>query len=731
MQLQMSQFPITEDLPQPGPETPRAIEDDHFPFEGLSRIAERESWRKEIYRPIYHVHKWWAQRLGSVFRGILLGALTPKGTDVIDLFYSPVRFKDAVVYDPFMGSGTTIGETLKLGSEAIGRDINPVSYLQVRTALTLPDTSELEKTYREIEADVADTISGYYTAYLPDGILCQALYYFWVMQVPCPVCRFSVDLFSNYIFAKHAYSARNPRVQVVCPKCGAISPEDYRVCMMDCSSCGYRFNATAGPVRGKSAKCPGCLCEFVIGRAIRETGSPPIYRMYAKLVLTHDGRKEYHPITGYDEELYRRAAADLEKSAYSIPQEEIEPGYNTDQALNYGFRAWNQMFNARQLLCISILGNRIGKIDDAPLRDAFLCLFSGMLEFNNMFASYKGEGTGAVRHMFNHHILKPERTPLEANIWGTPKSSGAFSTLFRSRLMRAAQYAQQPFELALSPDETGKQSIKTYNINEPLTGISNSESYDQFCRNPKLYVSCGDSAATDLPDGCVDLIVTDPPFFDNVHYSQLADFFYAWQRVILDDSPSHQAHTTRSKSEVQNSDVEAFTDRLTRVFRESGRVLKDDGLLVFTYHHSRWEGWRSVLNAITGAGFQITACHPVKAEMSVAAPKRQAKSPIDFDVIMVCRKSRRETTGAGNKDGLVLTHAFDRAGAQVARLRASGWKLSRNDIGVVVMAQVVAEISRQAARESAEQMIDQIQNSIERAVSRIQSFAQIGAETPS
>ena len=137
---------------------PRAIECDDFPFEHLSRIAERESWRKEIYRPIYHVHKWWAQRLGSVFRGILLGALAPKGTDVLDLFYSPARFPDKVVFDPFMGSGTTLGETLKLGGRAIGRDINPVSYLQVRTALTLSDAEELERTFKEIEADVADTI---------------------------------------------------------------------------------------------------------------------------------------------------------------------------------------------------------------------------------------------------------------------------------------------------------------------------------------------------------------------------------------------------------------------------------------------------------------------------------------------------------------------------------------------------------------------------------------------
>ena len=86
------------------------------------------------------------------------------------------------------------------------------------------------------------------------------------------------------------------------------------------------------------------------------------------------------------------------------------------------------MFNDRQLLCLGILADRIRSIESETMRDLFTCLFSGVLEFNNMFASHKGEGTGAVRHMFSHHILKPERTPLEANPWGTPRSSGAFST---------------------------------------------------------------------------------------------------------------------------------------------------------------------------------------------------------------------------------------------------------------------------------------------------------------
>ena len=424
MQLHLDQLPDSKSSAIVDLQLPRAIESDDFPFEQLSRIAERESWRKEIYRPIYHVHKWWAQRLGSVFRGILLGALTPKGTDLLDLFYSPARFPETVVFDPFMGSGTTLGETLKIGGRAIGRDINPVSYLQVRTALTLKDTESLERIYKELEENVANTISSYYTTTMPDGTLCRVLYYFWVMRTPCPACHIPVDLFTDYIFARHANSKRNPVVHVVCPNCGLLTSEDHQVDQMECSACSHRFRATAGPAKGKTAICPHCFNKFTIGRTIRETGSHPSYRMYAKLVLTPDGKKDYYPITDYDQALYQKAVKDLEESPYEIPQATIEPGYNTNQALNYGFRSWRNMFNARQLLCISTLANHIKHIEDRTLRDAFTCLFSGVLEFNNMFASYKGEGTGAVRHMFYHHILKPERTPLEANILGNAQEFG-------------------------------------------------------------------------------------------------------------------------------------------------------------------------------------------------------------------------------------------------------------------------------------------------------------------
>jgi adenine-specific DNA methylase len=670
----------------------RAIEQPSFPFEQLSDIAEVESWRKEIHRPVYHLHKWWAQRLGSVFRALVAGTFAPADADILKLFYEPVRFPGPVVFDPFMGSGTTLGEALKLGCRAIGRDINPVSHFVVRTALRDHRRTEVVQMFDAIERDLAARLRGFFKAQLPDGSLTDALYYFWVKVVPCPHCERPVDLFSSFVFVQHAYASRHPEGRAVCPTCGAIQRVRYDAEDVRCVGCGEGFNPQAGPARGVNASCPGCSRPFVIVEAVRRLRHPPAHRLYAKLILAPDGAKQYLAADGFDRELYAKAVAELKRRPGSYPVASLEPGHNTNQALNYGYRYWHQMFSDRQLLCLGLLADRIRAIESQGLRELFTCLFSGVLEFNNMFASFKGEGTGAVRHMFSHHILKPERTPLEANVWGTPRSSGSFSTLFESRVLRALSYREDPFEIRVVRREGRLRSEKVAGLAAPL-GQAIADDYAEFAGGRRVYLSCGDSGSTDLPDGSVDAVITDPPFFDNVHYSQLADFFYVWQRHILGGNGSHHEDTTRHDNEVQHSDGAAFTERLARVWTECHRVLKADGLLVFSYHHSRNEGWRCVLEALMRADFVVVATHPVKAEMSVAAPKQQAREPIDLDVILVCRKSELPE-GQDWDMGAIIEESALEAGGQIQRLAAAGRSLSRNDIRVTVMAQVVRRLSR-------------------------------------
>jgi putative DNA methylase len=180
-------------------------------------------------------------------------------------------------------------------------------------------------------------------------------------------------------------------------------------------------------------------------------------------------------------------------------------------------------------------------------------------------------------------------------------------------------------------------------------------------------------------------VVTDPPFFDNVHYSELADFFFAWH-----ERESFSSHTTRHAAEVQDADSEEFSRKLQNVFTECGRILKDDGLLVFTYHHSRVEGWAALARAVLGAGFAVVNSHPVKAEMSVATPKTQAKEPIQIDIVLVCRKveSAREATTSSD--------AIRSAKLKMERMRNAGFSLSKNDSRVILFGQLLVSVRHES-----------------------------------
>ena len=503
------------------PEATRVIETDAFPFEHLSDIAEAESWRKEINRPIYHIHKWWAQRLGSVFRGVLLGCFSYEGSDVMELFYQPARISGKVVFDPFMGSGTTVGEALKLGARVIGRDINPVSCFAVQNALRRQSRRKLDEEFRKIMEEArTQLLPYYYSSVGSQSVTVQ--YYFWVKHLCCPECSQRVDLFRTYVFSKHAYPKRIPHARVICPRCDQINNRTYDVCRTTCDYCSHDFDASRGPARRANAHCPHCKHQFRIAAQARSLGAPAPQRMFAKIWIDEGRRRHYEHISEDDVATFSRAVAILNAGRATWPDVEIRPGHNTDQALNNGYTRWHQMFNERQLLVLGSLGHSIAKVDNDGVRDMLLCAFSGLLEFNNMFASFKGEGSGAVRHMFSHHILKPERMPFETNPL-SHSGSGTFQGIFHRRVLKAIEYAREPFELRVSTNP-GNATQKIGGLSEPL-GFESAGTAREFAKGRRLYLSMGDSARTDIGTGTVDAVVTDPPFFDNVNYSELADFF--------------------------------------------------------------------------------------------------------------------------------------------------------------------------------------------------------------
>lgn len=659
-----------------------------FPGGMLSQVGTKESWRKEVHRPATSTHKWWAKRLGTVFRGMLASAVTENAQEAEQAYSEPSRLPGLTVLDPFAGSGTTAVEALKLGARVIAFDINPVATLVQRQAVQPWAWERVERMYAQVEATCRPEIDRVHRA--EDGR--TVLYYFWVADASCPTCEETVHLFDSPVFSRNAYPKRVPRAQIVCPQCLDIQEGRYDFVHATCAN-GHELTQRGNVQRAEMTCSLGHQHRVIEALGDRR----PSYSLYAKMVVDSQGGKTYERATDWDRALYTECETLLSSLPPNavLPEGALAAGNNTAQALRWNFTHWNHFFNARQLYSLSLLATAIRDLEsEDPEREALCALFSGTLEFNNMFTSFKGEGTGAVRHMFSHHILKPERTPLEAHPWGTPQSSGSFSTLLSSRLSRAHQYKQEPADLVLR----GGDVTRVIGIAEPFE-TSVATTWEEFQLGGCAYIATRNSADTDLPDESVDLVVTDPPYMDNVHYAELADFFHAWLKQMRPYPGYSVKDSTRALGEVQDADPAAFGRAIGAVWRECARALKREGLLAFTFHQARITGWIELIQALRDAGLTVTAIQPVTGEMTTSVVKAGAREPSSLDSIVVCRK----TAFVGATVHSSLEEAYSAALIRLQNLIAAQVAVGPGDVRSVMRGTLLAHLGA-----SGDSLLDQL-----------------------
>jgi adenine-specific DNA methylase len=165
----------------------------------------------------------------------------------------------------------------------------------------------------------------------------------------------------------------------------------------------------------------------------------------------------------------------------------------------------------------------------------------------------------------------------------------------------------------------------------------------------------GTASKLPWPDNFFDAVLTDPPYYDNVPYSDLSDFFYVWlKRTVGDLYPELFSTPLTPKSEEivqdpnrQNGREAArafFEQRLTQAFREIHRVLKPDGIAVIVFAHKTTEAWETVINALLEAGLYMTASWPIHTEMQTRLNAQETAS-LASSIYMVCRKRTTNEVG--------------------------------------------------------------------------------------
>jgi adenine-specific DNA methylase len=215
--------------------------ENNLPIEKLNPVAMSEGNSK---KPIYQMHKWWARRLGSVFRMITLaafGSSDESPENIWSKFSDGADLQGKIVLDPFMGGGTTIVEALRLGCKVIGVDINPVAWFVTKKEIEPVDLTLLDAAFLDLQQTAGKRIKDHYRTTCPNGHDAEVMYYFWVKVAYCADCGVRLRLFPNYELS------RRDHINVcVCPQClQIIETEGYNP-KTKCYECGKVFDPRQG-----------------------------------------------------------------------------------------------------------------------------------------------------------------------------------------------------------------------------------------------------------------------------------------------------------------------------------------------------------------------------------------------------------------------------------------------------------------------------------------------------
>ena len=330
------------------------------------------------------------------------------------------------------------------------------------------------------------------------------------------------------------------------------------------------------------------------------------------------------------------------------PRSELPYGFMTHHLQggvpNHGFTHWWTMFNPRQLLVHTQLLKAIVSVGnyDWQVREFVLGAFQQYLRNQSLFTLWNVQGD-KLEPQFANNNYHPKSTVVENCVFpALGRGNWASSS---EGVVEGRDWAIQPWEAVSIEALTRRDPV----LAEQLSG----KSEKVFPGDPVLDVAVHQGSSTDLAQletGSLDLVITDPPFGGLLHYSELADFFYVWLRLVLKGKyPAifGAEYTPKSLEAVANrarepEDPDGFYQRLlTQCWREAHRLLKPSGILAFTFHHSEDEPWVAVLESLFDAKYYLEATYPIRSDETKGEGEFGSKT-IEYDIIHVCRKRTEE-----------------------------------------------------------------------------------------
>jgi putative DNA methylase len=508
-------------------------------------------------------------------------AADPDFIDAARTILSVGRERRPLVADTFAGGGSIPVEALRLGLDSFASDLHPTPMPALRAMIEhLPGRPDLVDRFEGIGAEIAEEIQDRVAPLYgeSDG---DPLAFFWARTYECSACGVTSPLFRD------RWLARGRRTVVA-----EVTYKDDRpvaeVLELDDTQA---VAAGEGNLTGRGARCLSCgaLTSTADLRAQGVDGRLGEW-LYAKLVKDAGGEKRYVAASAHDRAL-ALAAVPQWKNGGRVPTTPLDPnGVRHTWAMQYGLRTVADLHTPRQARALDeIMGAVIAARDrhadeDTAALTSLLCLaFNRLLPYSTRHTWWQSTG------QFPANMYSRQAIPMVWDFAEIPLSSpGAAGWTSSMRWVSTA--ARRMAEL-------------------PRAGR----------------VARADAGSTPLDDDTVDLVAIDPPYFDSVGYSYLAQPFVAWSHALLepvlgeqaapDDFAAHEAIVDRKHSLAPSpKDRAHFTIKMSEAFAEAARVLRPDGLLLVMYGHREIVAWESVLEAAAHSGFVMTSSWPLHTE---------------------------------------------------------------------------------------------------------------------
>lgn len=687
-----------------------------LPIAALGEESVRERRSMTALPPTYYLHVWWARRPLVASRAAVLASMLPEDADRAkfmhaigihgdpiatkrriekskktgeDLGLNPYGYerafkyrptivekdsyinspfwpphKQPIVLDPTAGGGSIPFEAARLGANTLANDLNPVAALIEKATIEYPlkHGSALNAEFKRISKKFIErALPKFDNLFPPEPPDTQVLGYLWARTVKCPYCDGIVPLSPNWRLAADGTGVK------LHPKCDAALGVDGRVCTFEIvSSADEHSSGTASDGDG-SCCFPDCKrvidSKEVKHQAVSGGMGEQLFAVVFKRRIetrTKAGKKGRDKwVRGYraarpedNNSLAVKARVEASLPDWEaldlVPTERFPEQSNDERPIQYGMPLWRDMFSPRQLIGhvigVEVYREILAEEESKGLSELTRAVFAYLALSLDKFRDYNSRMTR----------------------WHS-KREVIVNTFDRHDFAFKWSYAEMaPLVVGSGFAWVIEQTTKCIGELVDLVGVSPSDlfSNEKSSVLPSVAISCKSGDDLQHIDGSsVDIVVMDPPYYDNVMYAELSDFFYVWlkrtagyvtpelfTRYLTDKEGEAVANTAKYQGQ-KGAKVLAgrdYQERMAHIFEECRRVLKSNGIMTLMFTHKATGAWDALTTGLMKAGFSISASWPVNTE-SESSLHIKDKSAANSTVFLVCRPRLANSAGSEKK----------------------------------------------------------------------------------